>query len=168
MDTIATEALKAESLSSPLRFAFGLAGLIVAALGLALGVMQPHITEAMKPPPPPPPQKMADVLAEAGDKFVGKMVDRVRGKKPEPPKAVEPPPKKTPWPLYISIAATSLGLAGSLSGTVGWIRREDLRLTVSAMAIGALAVAWIYIVLGIVIGAAIAILLMLLSALHGG
>jgi hypothetical protein len=73
-----------------------------------------------------------------------------------------------PWPLYLSIAAASLGLTGSLSGTVGWIRREDLRLTVSAMAVGALAVAWIYIVLGIVIGAAIAILLILLSALHGG
>jgi hypothetical protein len=98
MNTIPTEPLESDFDSPRLRYGFGLAGLVAAAIGLVLGVMQPHITEVMKPlpPPEPPPQKMADVLAEAGDKFVGKMVDRVRGRKPEPPRAAPLPPHCRP------------------------------------------------------------------------
>jgi hypothetical protein len=69
--------------------------------------------------------------------------------------------------LYLSVAATSLGLIGSLSGTAGWIRREDSRMAVSAITVGALAVAWVYIMAALVIALVIVILLMLDGALGG-
>jgi hypothetical protein len=96
-----------------------------------------------------------------------RMLDRARGKAAAP--KAKPPPKPQSrerlWLLYLSVAATSLGLVGSLSGTVGWIRREDSRLAGSAIAVGALAVAWIYIVAALVTALVIVFLFLLASAL---
>jgi hypothetical protein len=69
--------------------------------------------------------------------------------------------------LDLSVAATSLGLVGSLSGTAGWIRREDPRMAASAITVGALAVAWVYIVAALVIALVIFFLLLLGGALGG-
>ncbi len=147
------------------RWGAGMFGLIVAVVGLALSVLHPQIAEALKPPDPPPP-KVADVLAEAGDKWVGKMIDRARGRKAEPPKEPLPPAvRPTPWLLYFSIAATSLGLIGALAGTASWIRREDHRLAASAILVGTLAVAWVYVMAGITIATVIILLLLIFG--HG-
>ncbi len=130
----------------PRRSWFGLIGFVAAVLGLPLAIASPYIAEFLKPPPAP--HKLSDTLAEAGDKLVGRLIDRVRGRKPDAPVI---PPAERPWLLYLTITATSLGLIGSLAGTVGWIRREDHRLAGSAIAVGALAVAWMYIVAALVI-----------------
>jgi hypothetical protein len=146
------------------RYGFGLFGLSIGVIGLALAVGRPHIAEALeRARPKEPPQKLSDALADAGDKFVGRMIDRVRGKKHEA--AVRPPrPEPTPWLWYFSIVATGLGFAGSLSGTVSWIRREDHRLAASAIVAGALAVAWVYIIAALVIAFVIFFLLILLGS----
>ncbi len=141
---------------------FGLFGLLAAMLGFPLAVTSPYIVEFLRPPPAP--HKLSDTLAEAGDKLVGRLIDRVRGRKPDAPLI---PPAERPWLLYLSVAATSLGLIGSLAGTVGWICREDHRLAGSAIAVGALAVAWTYIVAALVIALVLCFLL-LLSGYFGG
>jgi hypothetical protein len=152
------------------RYALGLCGLLLAVAGLTLAIARPYIAEAMKPPPPPEPrQKLSQVLAEAGEKLVDRMLDKVRGRAAAA-QAGPPPPAQArdrPWLLYLSIAATALGLVGSLSGTAGWIRREEPRLAVSAMTIGAIAVAWVYIVAALVIALVIFFLLLLGGALGG-
>ena len=97
------------------------------------------------------------------------MLEMARGG-PAVVKAEPPPPARPPvwpWALYISVAATSLGLIGSLSGTAGWIRREDSRMAMSAITVGALAVAWVYIMAAVVIALVVVILLMLDGALGG-
>lgn len=151
------------------RYGLSLCGLALAVAGLMLAVAWPYIGEILEPPPPPEPRlKLSEILSEAGERFVDRMLDRARGKAPAP--RAEPPPKPRPsgrpWLLYLSIVATSLGLVGSLSGTVGWIRREDSRLSGSAIAVGAIAVGWIYIVAAVVTALVILILWLLSSALN--
>lgn len=148
------------------RYGFGLSGLLFGFVGLAVAVACPYIAEALKPPPPPP-QKLSDTLAEAGEKFVGRMIDRVRGKKTASPAELPPQPQPIPWTRYFALTATALGLLGAVLGTASWIRREDHRLAASAILAGALAVAWIYIVAALVIALVIVFLLLLLGALNG-
>jgi hypothetical protein len=154
------------SLPPRVRYAFGLIGLLIGLAGLAAAIARPYIAEALKPPEPPP-QKLSDKLAEVGDKFVGRMIDRVRGAKPAPVAAQPAPPPRTPWPWYLSVAAASLGFVAAVSGTAGWVRREDHRLAASAITAGFLAVAWVYIVMALVIALVIVFLLILLGALGG-
>jgi hypothetical protein len=144
--------------------------MIVAVVGLGLAVGHPQIVELLEPPPPPT-AKLTDALVEAGDKLVEKVVNRVRGKKPAPAPAAEPPaapPAKPRWPLYLSIAATSLGFFGSLSGTIGWIRREDHRLAGATVAIGGVAVAWMYIVAALAMAITMVILFVIVRIFHLG
>jgi hypothetical protein len=136
--------------------------LLVGILGFAVAVTHPYVAEALKPPEPPPP-KLSDTLAEAGDKLVGKVIDRVRGRKSEPVAQQPAPPPPKPWGLYLSIAATALGFIVLVSGTVGWVRREDHRLAASAMIAGFLAIAWVYIVVALVIALVLVFLLLILG-----
>jgi hypothetical protein len=152
------------------RYGLGLCGLLLAVVGLALAIARPYIAEALEPPPHRAPRpKLSHALAKAGEKFVDRMLEKARGGaavvNAEPPPPARPP--VWPWALYLSVAATSLGLIGSLSGTAGWIRREDSRMAVSAITVGALAVAWVYIMAALVIALVIVILLMLDGALGG-
>ncbi len=149
------------------RYGLGLCGLALAVLGLVLAIARPYVAEVLEPPPKPE-SKISEVVADAGAKFVDRMIDRVRGKS-APPRAAPAPMPQPPerlWLLILSIAATSLGLAGSLSGTVGWIRREDSRLAGSAIAIGALAVAWIYLMAALVTALVIVFLILIVSTLN--
>ena len=142
------------------RYVFGLLGFLLAVLGLACAIGQPYVEEALKPPEPPP-KKLSDKLSEAGDKFVGRMVDRVRGEEPQP----EEPAPPVPWGWYVSAAATSLGLAGALGGVVGWVRREDHRLSGAAMATGAAAALWVYVAAALVIALVIVVVLVVLGTI---
>ena len=74
------------------RYALGLCGSLLAVLGLALAIARPYVAEALKPPPPPDPQqRLSRVLAEAGEKLVDRMLDKVRGR-PAAGQAGPPPP----------------------------------------------------------------------------
>lgn len=168
LDTSSTAAESAAS-GPRIRHGLGLCGLALAVVGLTLAIARPYVAEMLEPPPlPEPRQKLSETLAEAGAKLVDRMVARARGKLAAAPQAELPPKPRPPvrlWLLYLSIAATSLGLVGSLSGTAGWIRHEDPRLTGSAIAVGALAVAWVYIWAAMATALAIVFLILIASAL---
>jgi hypothetical protein len=158
--------LPLEEIASPSqarRPVLGLCGILVATIGLTLAVARPYLAEVLSPPAPPEPKpKVSEIIAEAGEKFVDRMIDKVRRRKAAA-KAIPIPaaiPQPPPWPLYLSLAATSLGLIGSLSGTAGWIRREDHRMAGAAIVIGSLAVAWTYIVTALIIALVIFFLLL--------
>jgi hypothetical protein len=167
---VETPSLAAGDIGPEARTRHGLAlcGLILAVLGLGFAIARPYIAEVLLPPPPPEPRpKVSEVLADAGVRFVDRMLEKVRGRaaapKAEPP--LKPRLPERPWLLYLSVFSTSLGLVGALSGAIGWIRREDSRLAGSAIAVGALAVAWVYIVAALVIALVIFFLFLLCSAL---
>ena len=161
-----TEVLDAALSPAPrVRYARGLFGFVLGILRLVATVAGPHIARALEPPDPPP-QKLSDTLVEAGDKLIGKLLDRVRGKQPETIRNAPPPTPAIPWGWYLSVAATSLGMPGALAGTVP-VRRENHRLAASAIVTGSLAVAWTYIVAALVIALAIFFLLLLFGAMGG-
>jgi hypothetical protein len=135
-------------------------------IGLAFAVIQPYIAEALKPPEPPP-QKLSDTLAEAGDKFVARMINRMRGKPAQPATKLPPAPHASSAAKSLPIAATSLGLIAAVCGTLGWVRREDHRLAASAIVTGTVAVGWIYIVTALAIALAIVILVLLRGVFAG-
>jgi hypothetical protein len=136
------------------RYAFGLTGLILALLGLLLVVATPSITRIVNPP-----QKLGDAIAEAGDKLMEKVVDRVKGKRPIE-KAQPPVPIKS----YLHLAANTLAVLGAALGAVAWVRREDHRLAGCAMTIGALAIAFHYFVVAVFLAVIFLTLLLFLSS----
>lgn len=142
MDVDPTQDLR-QAPSHRVRYACGAFGLISGLAGLAIALAQPHIAEGLKAPEPPP-QRLSETLVEAGDQLVSRMVDRVTGKKSEPAMTPPVPPPVTPWAWYLSIAATALGFIGAVSGVVGWVRIENPRLAASAVAVGSLAIALVY------------------------
>ena len=103
-------------------------------------------------------------LAEAGDKFVGRMIDRAR----KTPVTSSPPASlHLSLSFYLGMLAPTLGVAGSALSVAGWIRREDHRMAVSAMVVGFLTVAWLYILAALTLALVIAVLSVLLGAFDG-
>jgi hypothetical protein len=121
--------------------AFGLVGIIVAFIGLAGTIFVPLAFEVQRPPP----KHLSDVLADTA----GKIKDRLA--KREAPAL---PPPQTDWRVVAIITASALGFIGAAFGTASWIRREDLRISGAAIAIGVTAIAFQYVLaaIGITIG----------------
>jgi len=108
-ETGVTEAEPRRAQRPARRFALGLFGLILGVAGLATAVAGPFAAEALAPPPEPA-KKAAEVIADAGDKLAGRLIDRVKGKRPAPAADAPPAPQPVPWAWYFSAAAMSLGV----------------------------------------------------------
>jgi hypothetical protein len=116
-----------------------LIGVIVAFLGLAGTIFAPLAFEIHRPPP----KQLSDVLADAAVKIK----DRVM-------KSKAPAPRETDWRVVAIITASAFGFIGAALGTAAWIRREDLRISGAAVAVGVTAIAFHYILaaIGVTIG----------------
>ena len=130
-------------------------GLCLGIVGLALAVLQPQIAEALKPPRGPgmTAEELADATVDVGGRFARRVVDRVRGKalpRPAAPAAV-PPEKVLTWEWYLDLAGPALGLLATVSGLLGYLRCENLRVVGCAATAGFLAIAWVHIVTALVI-----------------
>ena len=67
------------------RHGLGLCGLVLAVVGLTLAIARPYVAEIFEPPPPAEPrQKLSKTLAEAGSKFVDRILDKARGRAAAP------------------------------------------------------------------------------------
>lgn len=121
----------------------GLIGLLVAFLGLAGAVFAPLALEAQRPDP-----TLSDVLAETAVKIKDKLARKE-------PAAVAPP--ATNWGVVAIIVSSALGLIGVGLGVASWLRREDLRMSGAAVAVGLTAIGFHYIMAAI--GVAIACVL---------
>ena len=121
--------------------AFGLVGLIVAFVGLAGAIFAPLAFEVQRPPP----KQLSDVLADTAAKIKDRVTKR---------EAPAPPPPQTDWRVVAIITASALGFIGAAFGTASWIRREDLRISGAAIAVGVTAIAFQYVLaaIGITIG----------------
>ncbi len=115
---------------------FGLVGIIVAFLGLAGAIFGPLAFEVQRPPP----KQLSDVLADTAVKIK----DRITKSE-----AATPPPPQTDWRVVAIITASALGFIGAAFGKASWIRREDLRVSGAAVAIGVTAIAFHYIMAAI-------------------
>jgi hypothetical protein len=123
---------------------FGVAGIVMAFLGLAVAIFGPLAFEVKREPP----KQLSDVLADTAVK-IKERVARKEVKKPTT--------RQTDWRVVTIILASALGFMGAALGTASWIRREDLRVSGTAVAVGVTTIAFHYLVAAI--GLAIACIL---------
>jgi hypothetical protein len=116
--------------------AFGLVGIIVAFLGLAGAVFRPLAFEVQRPPP----KQLSDVLTDTAVKIKDRIAKTEAAPAPHP---------QTDWRVVAIITASALGFIGAAFGTASWIRREDLRISGAAVAVGVTAIAFHYIMAAI-------------------
>ena len=128
---------------------FGLVGIIVASLGLAGAIFVPLAFEVQRPPP----KELSDVLADTAVKIRDKVT------KTETP----PPPPRTDWRVVAVITASAFGFIGAALGAASWVRREDLRVSSAAVAVGVTAVAFHYIMAAVGVAIVLIIIAWLLS-----
>jgi len=81
----------------------------------------------------------------------------------EQPKPAEPEPVNPTKPF--TLAAAGLAVGGMVTGALSWRHRRGRPLALVGMALGVAALTWQYIAFGLAVGAAIAIILIILSAL---
>ena len=129
-------ALNPDATPKPKARTFGLVGIIVAFLGLAGAVFAPLAFEMQRPPP----KQLSDMLADTAVKIKDRVAKR---------ESPAPLPAQTDWRVVAIIAASALGFTGAAFGTASWIRREDLRVSGAAVAVGVTAIAFHYIMAAI-------------------
>lgn len=130
--------------------ALGLAAIPPFVLDRPLGIAPIEKTD------PPPAERQGGVNFK-----VGKFEVNVGGKV-EPPPPIVPPPTPLKW---FFVSAIALALPTIVVGAIAWHRESHSALAGTGITLAVLAVAWQYIIIGIVIGVAVAILLLLLGSL---
>lgn len=127
-----------------MRHLYSSIGLILGFLGICVAAFDSHAAQAE----PPTNENRGGVL-EIG---AGKRTLTLKLRKDEPP----PPTRRFKQPLRI--AYTALGLAAIGLGTFSWIKREHIRMSGGAAALGLMAVAWQWVLIGVLIAIVIFIL----------
>jgi hypothetical protein len=64
---------------------------------------------------------------------------------------------------WFTISAVSCSLLGLILGPISWVREKQPAISGSAIAISCFAIVWQYIIIGIVVGVAVAVILIVLS-----
>jgi hypothetical protein len=132
-----------------MRHRYSSIGLILGFAAICIAALEAHLVAAE----PPPKQDKRGVL-EIG---AGNRTLTVKLRKEEPP----PPLRKPISPVRVSY--TVLGLAAIGLGTFSWIKKEHIRMSGAAAALGLIAIAWQWVLIGVCIAIAIFILAHLLA-----
>lgn len=165
----------------------GVAGMILALVGMACSIAGPHIVEELYPPEKidygeaaeKASEFIADVaaktgrkLADAAKKKAGALLSRDKkadaaGTEAAPEDIAAAAKTKTVKHAEVSprerafslfrFAGVGTGILAMFLGLFGWVRGEDHRAALSASAMGFLAMAWVYIVAAIAIAVLIAV-----------
>jgi hypothetical protein len=115
---------------------FGWPGLVVSLIALAVAASSPWLGELLDPPPPPVEEVVADIAVRIKDRMAAKL------KGETPPLA--PRPRAFRWSESLPGIAVGFGVLGLSLGIIGLVRREDLRLSLSAIVVGVAAVVFIW------------------------
>lgn len=127
-----------------MRHLYSTIGLILGFIGVCVAAFE---TQAAKPEPPR--QEKRGSALEIG---TAKHTLTLKLRKDEAP----PPPQSQIRPLRITY--TLLGLAAMGLGAFSWIRKEHIRMSGGAAALGLLAVAWQWVLIGVVVAIVIFVL----------
>ncbi|MGI9204458.1 MAG: hypothetical protein ACR2Q3_10635 [Woeseiaceae bacterium] len=118
---------------------FGLAGICIAIFAIAIAIFQDDI----RPEPPPVSTQLADRVSDAVAKIGGLEVKESASKD------------------WVTIAYMGFGLLALVAGIVSFVQKENHRVSGLAGALGVVAIAWEYVLIGVVI----AVVLFLLANL---
>ncbi|MBX9633273.1 MAG: hypothetical protein K2X67_22315 [Burkholderiales bacterium] len=112
---------------------FGVLGLAVGLLALALTLLPPWIEDYTRPPPKPVARAVLDTIGSLKDRVVGAFSSET------PP--VPAPPVIEVVQTRSAFVALLAGFAALVFGIIAFVRREDARLTAVSIALGAGAIA---------------------------
>lgn len=124
---------------------WGLVGVIVGSIALALAATSPMIIAAVEPAPVPRKalsERFGDWVGGLKDKAVATLKNQ-EAKPPEQPPAVE----EMQWPKRIPLVAVTGGAIAVFCGGISFIRREHLRASCAAAVIGLVAIGMHYFIL---------------------
>ncbi|MEM9282617.1 MAG: hypothetical protein AAGA96_12385 [Verrucomicrobiota bacterium] len=124
----------------------GIAGLTVGLVAVAIAVFQ----NDLRPPPPEDDRTFTEVAGEAASKLIKEKI-----LKEEEAAALPPNENRNDG---IAITYMSLGFLAMVLGITSWIRRDHIRISGGAIAVGLVAVGWEYVLIGLVIGIVILVI----------
>ncbi|MGI9261582.1 MAG: hypothetical protein ACR2QR_06090 [Woeseiaceae bacterium] len=108
---------------------FGIAGIFIAVFAIAIAVFQDDI----RPEPPSASVQLTDRVADA--------VARISGVETENNSSKD----------WVTLAYIGLGLLALIAGIVSFIQKENHRVSGMAGALGVVAIAWEYVLIGVVV-----------------
>jgi hypothetical protein len=119
-------------------------GLILGFIAICVAAIDSHAARTE----PPKEEKRGGVLEIGTAKHTLTLKLRRDEQSPPPPRQIQP----------LRITYTALGLAAIGLGTLSWIRKEHIRMSGGAAALGLLAVAWQWVLIGVCIAIVIFVL----------
>ena len=142
-----------------MKHAFGILGLVFGVLAIGVAIFQENLREVVAPPPVivEEDRSFKELAIGVGKKMLAEKLDGVE--------APSPKSEETGWfsgldEKYDSVALiyAFLGFIAIVLGVVSWARRDHVRISGGAIALGLMAVAWQYVLVGIGIAIIIFIL----------
>jgi len=116
---------------------FGIAGIIVAVIGITIAVFQDDIREQFFPEP----ETKAESVVSKGLELIG------IGEKDDTFKRDK-----------VTVTYSALGLLALVLGIVGYVRKESHRVAGMAGALGIIAVGWQYVLIGLIVAVVVFLL----------
>lgn len=128
-----------------MRHRYSSIGLIVGFLAVAVAAFESHLVASN--PPPEDKRSLGELATDAGKKILKEKILK------EGP--VEPPPK----PFHpVRVSYMLMGLAAMGLGAVSWIKKEHIRMSGGAVALGLVAICWQWVLIGVCIAVVIFLL----------
>lgn len=125
-----------------MRHLYSSIGLILGFVAIAIAAFESHL--AASEPPKEDKRSLRELAGEASRKLLKEKVLKEAPATP-PPKRYHP----------VRITYTLLGLAAMGLGTFSWIKKEHIRMSGGAAALGLLAVCWQWVLIGVCIAVVI-------------
>lgn len=108
---------------------FGIAGICIAIFAIAIAIFQDDI----RPEPPAASTQLVDRVSEAVAKISGAEIEENAAKD------------------WVTLAYIGLGLLALIAGIISFVQKENHRVSGMAGALGVVAIAWEYVLIGVVV-----------------
>jgi hypothetical protein len=128
-----------------MRHIYSTVGLLLGFVALGIAAFEAHLTASS--PPPEDKRTLRELAAEAGRRVIKERVLK-ETPAPQPSQPFRP----------VRITYTLLGIAAIGLGTYSWIKKEHIRMSGGAAALGLLAVCWQWVAIGVCIAVVIFLL----------
>ncbi len=118
----------------------GVIGLTVGLIAVAIAIFQ----NDLRPPEPEDNRTLTEVAGEATKKLIR---EKILKEEPESPPVADHEKRHD----FIAITYMSLGFLAMVFGITSWVRKDHIRLSGGAVAVGLVAVGWEYVLVGLCI-----------------
>jgi len=107
----------------------GFIGIAIAIVGIGIAIFQ----DELQPVPTPASKQLSESVFEKGAELLGFEVEKKR---------------ENDW---VTITLFSLGFISIILGIFSWVKKEAQRISIAAVALGLVVVAWEYVLIGVVV-----------------